>query len=314
MYKVEFHAMGCQMAVLLDSEDDQAAQALKEVPGWFEEWEQLLSRFRPDSHLSQLNASAGAAVQVHPVLWQVIHSALEAARATGGLVVPTMLNALVRAGYDRSFDLLQNNPSGSSGEVRTVVAEAPFPEPTGWQAILMDEREHTIILPLGVKLDLGGIGKGWAAWQAMLRLQELGPVLVDAGGDMAISDLQVNGTPWPVAINDPLQMQERLDTLALGRCGQATSGIDYRRWRKDGAWQHHIIDPRTGEPALTDLLSVTIIAPDSLQAEAAAKAVLILGSAAGLDWLENQPQLAGVLAASDGRLIYSREAYQYSWR
>jgi thiamine biosynthesis lipoprotein len=305
MLKVEFRAMGCQMAVLLDNEDDLSARALKEVPGWFEEWEQVLSRFRPDSNLNQLNASAG----LHPVLWQVIQAALETARATSGLVVPTVLDSMVRAGYDRSFDLLKTIPSSQPGQVPSSIIETTQVDTSPWEAILLNEQDYSIALPAGVKLDLGGIGKGWAAWQAMQRLEKFGPVLIDAGGDIAISDVQANGTPWPIAIADPLQLQESLDMLALGSCGEATSGIDYRRWRKDGIWKHHIIDPRTGEPAITDLLSVTIIAPDTLQAEAAAKVVLILGSQAGLDWLENQSQLAGVLAASDGRLIYSQRIY-----
>ncbi len=178
----------------------------------------------------------------------------------------------------------------------------------------MDRRLHTITLPVGVKLDLGGIGKGWAARQAMQRLRAFGPALVDAGGDIAVSDVLSDGSAWPVAVSDPLQVQEQLDLLMLGGCGAATSGIDYRRWRKDGEWKHHIIDPRTGDPARTDVLSVTVVAPDALQAEAAAKVVLIMGSPAGLEWLEDQPQLAALLALQDGRLLYSRQMEKYVWR
>jgi thiamine biosynthesis lipoprotein len=137
---------------------------------------------------------------------------------------------------------------------------------------------------------------------------------MDAGGDIAVSDQMADGHPWPVAIADPLDVQESLDLLALRSGGVATSGIDYRRWQKDGAWKHHIIDPRTGEPAQTDLMSVTIAAPDVLHAEAAAKTVLILGSQAGLDWLENQPELGGLLALQDGRVLYSSWMPHYLWR
>jgi thiamine biosynthesis lipoprotein len=116
-----------------------------------------------------------------------------------------------------------------------------------------------------------------------------------------------------VDIADPLQVEENLGLLALGKCGVATSGIDYHRWLQDGTWRHHIIDPRSGEPADTDLMSVTVIAPDVMLAEAAAKVALILGSQVGLEWLEKQPQLSGLLAFQDGRLLYSNHIQDYLW-
>jgi thiamine biosynthesis lipoprotein len=183
-----------------------------------------------------------------------------------------------------------------------------------WLEISLDAGRREIFLPAGIRIDLGGVAKGWAAHQAMLQLAELGPVLVDSGGDIASSGPQTSGEPWPVAVADPFQLQDRLELLALGSCGVATSGTDYRRWFKDGIWKHHIIDPRTGQSAQTDLVSVTVAGPDVLQAEAAAKAVLILGSRLGLDWLEDRPSLAGLLARQDGRIIYSSEIDAFVWR
>jgi thiamine biosynthesis lipoprotein len=312
MLKIEFRAMGCAMTASLDNGESQAARTLELVPRWFEEWEQALSRFRPDSDLTLLNASAGAPCTVGSILWEVIQAALETARWTGGLVVPTVLKSLERVGYDRSFAQVQTTrggrpsaPSLSIEEGRTAVAS--------WRDVSVDKLNHTVTLPPGTRLDLGGVAKGWAAWQAMQRLKVYGPALVDAGGDIAVSDVRVDESPWMVAIADPLQMQEKLDLLALGNCGVATSGIDYRRWIQNGSLQHHIIDPRSGEPAQTDLVSVTVIAPDVLQAEAAAKAVLILGSQVGFDWLEDRPQLCGLLALQDGRLLYSSGIQDYLW-
>ena len=93
----------------------------------------------------------------------------------------------------------------------------------------------------------------------------------------------------------------------------ATSGTDHRRWLKGGVLQHHIIDPRSGEAAQTDLVSVTVIAPDVMQAEAAAKVALILGSQAGMQWLEDRPEICGVLALQDGQLLYSSRIKSYLW-
>jgi thiamine biosynthesis lipoprotein len=315
MLKVAFRAMGCQMAAFLDREDDAAALALRRVPGWFETWEQALSRFRPDSELSRLNASGGQDFLASPVLWDVLQAALAAAEWTGGVVAPTLLNELERAGYDRSFELLD----------REGASHPPHPyagsPPALWKDIRLNPAGRLVRLPPGCRLDFGGVAKGWAAQQAMLRLRELGPALVDAGGDIASGigspagclpgDLSQMGDRWPVSIADPLAPQDHLGILALGEHGVATSGVDYRRWRQAGRPMHHLIDPRTGLPAETDLLSVSVVAPDVLLAEAAAKTVLILGSQAGLDWLATRPRLAALLVFPDGRLTYGNDLLRY---
>lgn len=304
MLTVSFKAMGCRMAAFLDRDTIAAARALQQVPAWFEEWEQSLSRFRPDSELTRLNASAGRPFAASETLWAVTQAAVQAAQTSGGLVVPTVLGALERAGYDRSFEQL------ARGAQRSQAAVASTGE---WQQINYDEARHEITLPPGQKLDLGGVAKGWAAQLAAERLSMYGPALVDAGGDLAASGPTDSG-PWTIDIADPLEMQDNLGTLTLGRGGVATSGIDYRRWLRNGAWQHHIIDPRSELPADTDLLSVTVAAPNALQAETAAKTALILGSRAGLNWLEQQPGLAALLVCQDGQLLPSSALDPTLWR
>jgi thiamine biosynthesis lipoprotein len=306
MIRVKFQAMGCGMAALLDHEGPQAAKLLEQVPGWFEEWEQVLSRFRPESDLNRLNRSAGSSFPADRTLIDVIQIALGDARWTGGLVVPTILKSLEIAGYDRDFDLVSPVQPGKKGLSNST-------EMPDWEQIWVDEANQSIYLPFGMTLDLGGIAKGWAAHQAMQRLQEIGPALMDAGGDIAISGPQADGQPWLVDIADPLQVQESLDMLTLKSCGVATSGIDHRRWLQGDVLKHHIIDPRHGKAAQTDLASVTVIAPDVMQAEAATKAVLILGSQSGLEWLEEKPELCGLLALQDGQLLYSHDIHKYLW-
>jgi FAD:protein FMN transferase len=306
MIRVKFQAMGCSMAALLDHEGPQATKLLEQVPGWFEEWEQVLSRFRPESDLNRLNRSAGTEFPAGATLINVIQVAMAGARQTGGLVVPTIRKYLETAGYDRDFDLVSPIQAEETGSSKKI----DLPD---WKQISINQANQSIFLPYGMALDLGGFAKGWAAQLAMQRLQEAGPALVDAGGDIAISGPQADGQPWLVNIADPLQVQENLDMLALNGCGVATSGIDHRRWLQGDVLKHHIIDPRYGEAAQTDLASVTVIAPDVIQAEAAAKAVLILGSQPGLDWLEERPELCGLLALQDGQLLYSQDIHKYLW-
>ena len=294
LHKHTFRAMGSQILAALDSESAQTRRRLETVPLWFEAWEESLSRFRPESELNRLNRQAGQPVRVGETLWEVFQAAVAAERATGGVVTPLVLTAMLHAGYDRSFDELAGKPADH------VSAGAAQPIPP-LDTVARDARTHTISLPEGSGLDFGGVAKGWAVHQAMLKLKCYGPTLVDGGGDIAISGLQQDGQPWPVGIADPLHPEQQLGVLLLGRCGVATSGRDRRRWLQNGKWQHHLIDPRSGLPAVTDVLSATVIAPTVMEAEAAAKTALISGSQAGLEQLEAHPALAGLLVLENGQ-------------
>ncbi len=349
MQRLEFRAMGCQMLAVLDVEEPVWSvspadhgnsvpavadrELLSQVPHWFGEWEQVLSRFRQDSELNWLNRSAGRPVKVSPVLWEVTHRALRAARESDGLVVPTLLNALEAAGYDRSFEALKRGPltlsmadpepdGGLWHRGHERLSEAPADRGGAamsavkcedWRAIQCDRHTRSITLPRGLRLDFGGIAKGWAADQAARRLGVHQPALVDAGGDIAVSGPRADGEAWPIGVADPLAPDTQFELLRLCSGGVATSGRDYRRWQHNGAWQHHIIDPRTGYPAQTDVLSATVVAPTAVMAEVAAKVVLILGSRDGLAWLEERPALAGLLILDDGRVLYSRRLNRYRW-
>ena len=299
---LEFKAMGCHMFVALDLPEDQHVE-LGQIPGWFETWEQSLSRFRETSELNQLNRSAGAPFQLSETLWEVLRESLTSEQLSHGLVTPAILDALVMAGYDRSFDQLKTSPS--------ELPSNPL-DPAGiLSGVQLNEATRTVCLPIGLHLDFGGIAKGWAAGQATLRLSAFGPALVNAGGDISISGPQSNGEAWPIGITDPFDPDSSLEVILIERGSVATSGKDYRRWQRDGVWQHHIIDPRTGMPAQTDVLTATVIAPSAVEAEVAAKVVLISGSQSGLQWLDAYPTLAGMLVLEDGRHLYSERMSEY---
>ncbi len=300
----QFKAMGCHMLAALDLQVAQPS-LLEQVPVWFEAWEQSLSRFRETSELSQLNRSAGTPFQVGETLWDVLQEALIFERLSFGLVTPVVHDALIKAGYDRTFDAL--TPLSPSSLLEGM-------EPMGdLSEIHLDETTRTVHLPHDLHLDFGGIAKGWAADQATRKLSAFGPALVNAGGDISISGPQAHGEAWPIGITDPFDPDSNLDVLMLERGGVATSGRDYRRWQRNDSWQHHIIDPRTGLPSQTDVLTATVIAPSAIEAEVAAKVALISGSRAGLDWLEVNPMLAGVLVLEDGQRVYSQRMSEYIW-
>lgn len=293
--------MGSEMLAVLES--SVLSQALPAVTQWFEEWEQVLSRFRYNSELTRLNQTHDRPVQVSEVLWDVFQTALKAERMTDGLVTPTVLNAMLGAGYDRSFDEMSDPDVAVTVSVDgTAVSRLEFP---------VNESDRTITLPKGIGLDFGGVAKGWAAHRAMQCLQTEGPALLDAAGDIAISGPRADGSPWQIGVADPFHKGEEIEVLFLNGCGVATSGKDRRRWMRDGALKHHIINPLTNQPAETDVLTVTVVAPNVMLAEAAAKAAFIQGSGPGLEWIEAHPEFAALFVLENGQMVYSQNMEEY---
>jgi thiamine biosynthesis lipoprotein len=303
IYKVEFPAMGSQILAALETGEEQSA-ILKRVPGWFDRWEDALSRFRPESELNRLNASSGNRLRVSRTLWDVLSLSLRVAADSGGIVTPEVLDSMEAIGYDRDFDLV----SSQGSPLRDL--EFGISRLDG---ILLDPSTRTVTLPPGLRLDFGGFGKGWAAHQAMRRLSKYGPALVDAGGDIAVSGPLFNGGSWPVGVEGPFERGVAKQLLALTKIGVATSGRDHRRWMAGGRRQHHIIDPRTGRSAVTDILTATILAPDVIEAEMSAKTVFIQGSRAGLQWLEDRPHLSGMVVLEDGQQLSTSRFSNYLW-
>ena len=288
-FTINFKAMGSTIDVWLNANNNDEARILTDIPGLFERWEDRFSRFRPTSELSQLNANAGHWQQLSLVMSDLVDLALKAAAATNGLFNPLILTALEAAGYDHSF----NDPAAFVPG--NVLSPAAVPD---YRDIEYDAQRHLLHLPAGSRLDLGGIVKGWAAQQAADYLSQVGPCLVDAGGDMVGSGSPDETGGWLVNIPHP-HTDQILRVVRLTNAAIATSGSDYRRWIRDGHTYHHLIDPRTGQPAQSDILSATVIAPNGVDAEIWAKAALISGSASEL------PELPTVLIHNDGSVQYS---------
>lgn len=287
MLRTEFQAMGTTVTLL--NPEKQAQKATTIIRQLFSDWEQVLSRFRPESELSRLNGSVGEAVIVSPLLFTVLQAALAAAKATGGIYDPTLLKQLMQAGYDRSFEQL---PEQSPDRPSSTAA------PGGnWQDIHLDPLQRRVTLPAGIGIDLGGIAKGMAVDAAINQLQALSldAALVNAGGDLAIIGTPPGTSAWPLAVQGKVTSW----VISLQRGALATSSISRRHWQQGWHLRHHLIDPRTGEPAQSKLWSVTVAAGQCMQAEVAAKVAFILGKERGKGFLVEQG-LAGLLVEHDG--------------
>ncbi len=270
MERHTFSAMGTEVELLLDAEPSaESDAALRRGEREFERLEALLSRFRPDSELSALNRSGS--LEAGDDLVAVTRLAVEARERTQGRFDPTVHDALVAAGYDRTFAEIV--PGGVAGGPRRCGG-----------AVTVDGRR--IEVEPGFRLDLGGIAKGYAVDRAARILGTAGPCLVNAGGDLACT-----GRPWPVGV----QTADGQITLELENGAIATSGRDRRRWRRDGGETHHLIDPATGMPAETRLLRVTVVASTAVEAEVLATSVFLGAPAAG----------PAVLVTEDGETVYT---------
>jgi FAD:protein FMN transferase len=265
-FTIEFRAMGSHIQAWLNVAALHEARLLERVPGWFEDWENQFSRFRPDSELCRLNRRAGQWTQVSPALFEVIALAVRGAGDTNGLFNPLILSALEAAGYDHSFD-----PGSFVPGHRNVDTAIP-----DYRDIELNRVDPSVRLPERARLDLGGNAKGWSAQQAASRLAAAGPCLVDAGGDVVAVGSPDDSGGWLVSIPHPIT-EEIAHRVLLTDSAIATSGRDYRRWLRGGQAMHHIIDPRTGQPSGSDWLSASVIAPDAAHAEIWAKAALIDG-------------------------------------
>jgi FAD:protein FMN transferase len=254
LHQVRFEALGSACHLLgVGLERGRLAWAT----AWVAERHDRFSRFVEDSELSRLNAAAGRWVEVSPELEGLLRAALDAHRLSGGLVHAGVLGSMLAIGYTRPLRL---------GPTAATLGGAAPPPPLPEMLELQPGRAR---LRAGAGVDLGGIAKGWLADRLAAELGE--NCLVNLGGDLFARGAGQDGDGWPVDLGGV--------TVLLRDQGAATSGVRRRAWEADGEVLHHLIDPRTGRPAASDLGQVSVVAATAAAAEVHAKAALLLGSA-----------------------------------
>jgi FAD:protein FMN transferase len=254
-----------------------AASSLPTARVFVAELESRWSRFLASSEISVMNAMAGSPVRVSPATLTLVERAIDGARLTSGRFDPTVLGAVVRAGYDRSFELIQ--PDASRGT---------SPLHGGWERIVVDRAGSTIELPEGVGFDPGGIGKGLAADLLTGELLGRGAtgVCVNIGGDLTVAGEAPGAGSWVIGVDHPAR-REPAAVIGLQRGAVATSMRTKRTIGPASEGRHHLIDPRTGEPARTGIASVSAITAAGWHAEVLAKAAFVSGVSEGLALLES---------------------------
>jgi thiamine biosynthesis lipoprotein len=201
--------------------------------------------------------------------------------------------ALVALGYDRDF--ADVHPDGDA------VAGVPA---AGWRSVRWDPKRRSITVPKGAALDLGATAKGWAADRAAAAIYRATgtAALVNLGGDVATAGEPPSGG-WPVHVTHDHRAGADADgqTIALQGGGLATSSTGVRRWRRAGRTVHHIVDPRTGEPAEPVWRTVSVVAASALDANTASTASIVKGESAP-EWL-GRLGLAARLVRADGDVV-----------
>jgi thiamine biosynthesis lipoprotein len=259
-----FRAMGSDAHLVVVGGGDGLLEAAQRR---IDDLERRWSRFLENSEISRLNRHAGEFVEVSPDTVTLIERAVSAWRLSGGAFDPTVLGSMLRAGYDRSFDVLGPARHGQASLLGIGAADIVI-------------AGSSVCLPGGSGFDPGGIGKGLAADLVAAEMVATGAdgACVNLGGDIRVLGVGPAGAAWTIAVEHPWSVRP-IAMLGLGQGAVATSTTLRRRWLVDGQPRHHLIDPQTGLPSETDLTAATVVAAEAWMAEVLAKTVLLAGSA-----------------------------------
>lgn len=271
----EFPAMGTTAHVVLLGAGAPDARTVERL---VLDLERRWSRFLPTSELSELGARAGRPVPVSGETVALVDRCRWAWQLTEGRFDPTVLDAIRSAGYRRSFDRLGD----------ALIEAGPAEPSPGCADIRVDQDAGVVQLPVGVGLDLGAIGKGFAAdlvADAALRLGATA-AMVSIGGDLRVAGASP-AEGWEVELDHHVGAPAR---VCLHTGAIATSSTRRRRWATTAGERHHVLDPRTGRSTDHDAVSCTVVAGEAWWAEALATAVLVAWAEPGRDRL-----LAGLL-------------------
>ena len=270
-------------------------------------WAARLTRHSELSELSALNADPRSEIPVGPTLATVLRAGRVATETSEGWTDITLLDARLAAeglaeglsAEGLSADKSAGNLANESGRISGAF---------DWSLVPGRRGSAIVRRPPGLRFDLGGIGKGWIADRALHLLAAWPSAVIDADGDLAIRCAP--GRVWEVAVDDPRAPDMSLAVLRLAapaglpvRWGVATSGTSIHRWTVDGRPRHHLIDPRTGLPAVTDVVQATVVAGSALRAEALAKAAVIAGSVEGFALLERARIRGAVILTDRGETL-----------
>jgi thiamine biosynthesis lipoprotein len=290
--------MNSDIVLVAEGELSQVESGLVAAQNFVDTSEKRFTRFSEQSELSALNRSAGTWFQASPDLFEVVKEAMFYFHKTDGLFDPSILQSLKNAGYVHSMDEIRRAGSVPQPARHLQASISTF------ASVELNKTDSSIRLPADLQIDLGGIAKGWIAERAAhLLSQYASACAVNAGGDMFLVGYPHGQDSWEVGLEDPRNPQEDISVLLLQEGAVATSSVVKRAWKQGNISRHHLINPRTGEPANTQWLSVTVLASHAAAAETFAKAFLIADEEETQSLGEQNPELTVLAVDKDGNLV-----------
>jgi FAD:protein FMN transferase len=281
-------------AQLWTNEPAQGNAALDAVMAEFRRIDALMSHYKPESQLSQINARANQQpVQVDKELFDLIKLATHYSQITEGAFDITYASV----GYLYDY---RAHVHPTEEQIRRALPGV------NWRNMLLDEEHHTVRFEHpGMRIDLGGIGKGYAVDRGVeiLKARGIKNAVVTAGGDSRIIGDHL-GRPWLIAIRHPDDPKKVVTRIPLSDAAMSTSGDYERYFDEEGVRYHHIIDPHTGHSA-SKVRSATIIAPTATQTDGMSKTAFVLGAEKTLEIIDRMPEYDAVFVLPDGRVLYS---------
>jgi len=255
----------------------------------------LMSHYKPESELSQINArGAREAVVVDKELFDLIKLSLHFSEITNGAFDITYASV----GYLYNY---RKHIKPSEDEIEKALPGVNY------RHLLLDEKAHSVKFAQdGMRIDLGGIAKGYAVDRGIGILQARGVqhAVVTAGGDTRIIGDRM-GRPWIVGIRHPDDKSKTVLRLPLVDTAMSTSGDYERYFDEDGKRYHHIIDPHTGHSA-SKVRSATILGPTAVQTDGLSKTAFVLGAERAKEIIEKLPDFDGIFVRPDGKVLYTK--------
>jgi thiamine biosynthesis lipoprotein len=288
--------MGTRIVVELWADDAAAAnKAIDAVMAEMMTIDRDMSTYKPESEVSRVNRDAATAPMViSPALFGLLSTALEFSRITGGAFDITY--ASVGFMYD-----FHSHKKPTDAEIQSALPAVNY------HHVVLDPQNSTVFFTQpGVRIDLGGIGKGYAVDRGIEILKSLGVdhALVTAGGDSRIIGDRF-GKPWIVGIRHPDDKNRVIAKIPLVDTAMSTSGDYERYFDEDGVRYHHIIDPRTGKSA-SKVRSATILASTATRTDGLSKTAFVLGADEAMKIYNALDDVDAILVTPDGRVLYSK--------
>ena len=253
----------------------------------FQKVEQACSRFTSSSELMQAVQAVDTPVQISPLLFEPLHFAIELARLTDGVFDPTVGKVMEQQGFNRHYltgDIIKSYSADS----------------VTYQDIFLDEQTRTLTLKKPLVIDLGAVAKGFAIDLAAHELKDFEGFVVNAGGDLFAGGLDESGQPWKIGIQHPYQKGKLIETVEISDQAICTSG-SYERRNPEKPDLHHLMNPKTHQSP-NEWVSVSIIAPFAMMADAFSTASFLLGGEKAKEFLEEM-NLKGILVTPELQLI-----------